>query len=66
MTLTQLAELAIAALLAATAIWLYRRPAAAVDARHGSQGAVLLLAIAVILAIHGAGLLDYRPAGAHL
>ena len=66
MTMTQLAELAIAALLAAAAIWLYRRPVAAADQRHGSQGAVLLLAIAVILAIHGAGLLNYRPAGTHL
>ena len=65
MTITQLAELAIAALLAAAAIWLYRRQGAA-EQRHGSQGAVLLLAIAIILAIHGAGLLNYRPSGTPL
>ena len=31
------------------------------DARHGSQGAVILLIVGAIMAIHGLGLLDYRP-----
>ena len=31
------------------------------DPNHGSQSAVLLLAVGAILAIHGLGLLDYRP-----
>ena len=61
----QIAELVAAALIAVAAIWLYRRQGAA-DSRHGSQGAVLLFAIAAILLIHGFGLLDYRPAGGHL
>jgi len=65
MTNTQIAELTVAALIAVAAIWLYRRQGAA-DARHGSQGAVLLFAFAAILAIHGSGLLDYRPGGTHL
>ena len=31
------------------------------DPNHGSQSAVLLLVVGAILAIHGLGLLDYRP-----
>jgi hypothetical protein len=30
---------------------------------HGSQGAVILIVIGIILAIHGLGLLEYRPMG---
>ena len=41
---------------------LYRRRGRE-DANHGSQGAVILLAIGLILAIHGLGLLEYRPMG---
>ena len=65
LSIQQLAELGVAVLLAAAGIWLYRRRSAA-DPSHGSQGAVLLLVFAIILAIHGAGLLNYRPAGTHL
>jgi len=39
-----------------------RRP----DAQHGSPGAVIMIVIGVILAIHGLGLLEYRPSGAEL
>ena len=53
-------ELAIAAALFVAAIWLYRRRGKD-DPEHGSQGAVLLLVIGAILAIHGLGLLEYRP-----
>jgi hypothetical protein len=53
-------EIAIGVALLAAAIWLYRK-AAREDANHGSQGAVLLLAVAAILLIHGLGGLDYRP-----
>lgn len=53
------AEMVVAALIMVAAIWLYRRQSA-VDRRHGSQGAVILLVIAAILFIHGSGLLEYR------
>ena len=33
------------------------------DSKHGSQGAVILIVIGAILAIHGLGLLEYRPSG---
>jgi hypothetical protein len=38
----------------------YRRGARQ-DSNHGSQGAVIMLVIGVILAIHGLGLFEYRP-----
>jgi hypothetical protein len=56
---TAVIEMAVAALIAVAAIWLYRRRGA-VDKRHGSQSAVLLLALAAIMFIHGSGLLEYR------
>jgi len=40
-------------------ILLYRRRGRE-DKQHGSQGAVLLLFIGAILAIHGLGLLEYH------
>lgn len=51
MTTTQILELAIAALLLGAGIWLYRRPSPAPD-QYGSQGAVLLFAVAAILLVH--------------
>ena len=48
------------AVLIAAAIWLYRRRGRD-DPNHGSQSAVLLLVVGVIMLIHGLGLLDYRP-----
>jgi hypothetical protein len=41
-------------------ILLYRRRGRE-DSRHGSQGAVILLIVGAIMAIHGLGLLEYRP-----
>src|SRR5215203_3753152 len=67
MTPRELIELAIAAVLLGVGIWLYRRPQSddsAPDggpATYGNQGAVLLIIIAIILAIHGSGLLRYQP-----
>ncbi len=51
MTTPQILELVIAALLLGVGIWLYRRPSPAPD-QYGSQGAVLLFAVAAILAVH--------------
>ena len=62
MTTLQILELALAAALILASIWLYRRRGRD-DARQGSQGAVILLMIGAIMAIHGLGLLDYRPMG---
>jgi hypothetical protein len=64
-TTNSLLELLAAFFAAAAGIWLYRKRGAD-DPRHGSQGAVLLFALAAILAIHGLGLLEYRPGGTHL
>ena len=65
MTTTQVIELLAAAALFALGVWLYRRRSAD-GAQYGSQGAVLLFVVAVLLAIHGAGLLEYRPSAAEL
>ena len=56
----QVVEIAFAAALIVGAAVLYRRRARE-DSRHGSQGAVLLLFVGIILLIHGTGLLEYRP-----
>ena len=60
MTPVQIIEVAVAALLIGAGIWLQVRSKRE-DAQHGSQGAVILIAIGAIMAIHGLGLLEYRP-----
>ena len=60
MPITTLIELAVAALLILGGGWLQVR-GRRTDPKHGSQGAVILLIIGAILAIHGLGLLEYRP-----
>jgi hypothetical protein len=51
MTTMQILELAAAAVLLGAGIWLYRKPSPEPD-HYGSQGAVLLFAVAAILVIH--------------
>jgi hypothetical protein len=58
-----LAEFAAAVLILAAGVWLYRRPKAQGD-QYGSQGAVILFAVAVIMGIHALGGLDYHPTSA--
>jgi len=58
-------EIAVGVALLAAAVWLYRKGARE-DAKHGSQGAVLLFVVAAILLIHGLGGLDYRPSPSEL
>ena len=58
-----LIELAAAVLILAAGVVLYRRPKAAGDS-YGSQGAVILFAVAAIMAIHALGGLNYRPSAA--
>ena len=36
------------------------------DGQYGSQGAVLLFVVAIIIAIHAIGGLDYRPSASEL
>ena len=58
-------ELAAAVLLLGGGIYFYRAGRQA-DAGYGSQGAVLLIVVAAIMAIHALGLMDYRPSQAEL
>ena len=60
MTTTQIIEVAVAVALIGAGIWLQVR-GRRVDAQHGSQGAMILLAIGAIMAIHGLGWLEYHP-----
>jgi uncharacterized membrane protein YphA (DoxX/SURF4 family) len=59
LSVTHLAELALALILLVAGIWFYRRPAT--DGQPGGQGAVLLFVVAALLAIHGLGLMNYHP-----
>ena len=59
MTTGRTIELVVALLLLGAGIWLYRRRDKGDS--YGSQGAVILLVVAVIMAIHALGLMEYRP-----
>ena len=65
MTMREILELVAAVAMVAAGIYLYRRRPADGD-QYGSQGAVILFVVAVILAIHGLGLLEYHPSAAEL
>ena len=65
MTMREIIELVAAVAMVVAGIYLYRRRPADGD-QYGSQGAVILFVIAVILAIHGLGLLEYHPSAAEL
>ena len=58
-------EIAAGLALLAAAVWLYRKGGRE-DGRRGSQGAILIGAVAAILLIHGFGGLDYRPSATEL
>ena len=62
MTTRETIELAIAAVLIVGAVVLYRKRGKA-DPRHGSQTAVLMLAIGAIMAIHAVGGLELTGMG---
>ncbi|GAA4748612.1 hypothetical protein GCM10023264_13430 [Sphingomonas daechungensis] len=64
MTTAQIVELAAAAAIFAGGVWMYRRPRG--GDQYGSQGAVILFVIALLLVIHGLGLLNYQPSPAEL
>jgi Na+/H+ antiporter NhaD/arsenite permease-like protein len=65
MTPTQIIEVAVALAIIVGAILLYRKRARE-DPNHGSQSAVLLLFVGLMILIHGLGLLEYRPSSAEL
>jgi hypothetical protein len=62
MSLPRMIELAAAVLILAAGVYFYRRK----DAGNpfGNQGAVILIAVAVIMAIHALGGLNYHPSQA--
>jgi len=60
MSVNTILELAAAALLIFGGAWLYWRRGRE-DPRQGSQGAVILMFVGAIVAVHGSGLLEYRP-----
>jgi hypothetical protein len=71
MTILSMLEVLIALLMIAAGIFLYRskpaKDAATGDVDHyGSQGAVLLFVIAVIMVAHGFGAFEYRPSKTEL
>ena len=64
-------EVVAAVLILGAGVVLYRRKPAADEADgagggYGSQGAVLLFVIAIIVAIHGLGGMDYHPSASEL
>lgn len=65
MTSGAVVEVAVAAVMLAGGVLIYRRKAPG-DGGYGSQGAVILFVIAAILFIHGFGLLEYRPSASEL
>jgi hypothetical protein len=66
MTTMQTIELAVAVALIIGAVILYRRRGAEGEAKTGSQTAVILLVIGLIVAVHGLGLMEYRPSASEL
>ena len=60
MTAIQAIEVAFAALLIGGGAWLYVRRGRE-DGSRGSQGAVIIIFVGAIVAIHGLGLMEYRP-----
>ena len=55
----RMVELAAAVLILAAGVYFYRRRDTSDS--YGSQGAVILFVVAVIMAIHALGGLDYHP-----
>jgi hypothetical protein len=60
MTVARMIELAVGVAIFAAGIWLYRARRSA-DEGYGSQGAVILFVIGVIVSAHALGALDYHP-----
>jgi hypothetical protein len=65
MSTGRLIELVVAVMFLVASVWLYRKNRA-VDRGYGSQGAVLLLVVGAIMAVHALGLMEYRPSTSEL
>ena len=65
MTPIQLIEVAVAALLIGAGIWRQVKTRRT-SPNRGSQTAVILIVIGAIIAIHGLGLMEYRPSQGEL
>ncbi|MFL6774759.1 MAG: hypothetical protein ACJ8FN_00020 [Sphingomicrobium sp.] len=65
MTNGRMIELAVAIVALAASVWLYRSQRKANEG-YGSQGAVVLLVVGAIMAIHALGLLEYRPSASEI
>ena len=65
MTTGRMIELVVALIALGASVWLYRANRR-VARGYGSQGAVLLLVIGAIMAVHALGLMEYRPSKSEL
>ena len=65
MTALQLLEVAVAAALILAGVWRQARTRRA-SPNRGSQTAVILIVVGLILGIHGLGLMEYRPSAGEL
>ena len=65
MTTVQIIEIAVAVALIGAGIWQQVRTRRT-SPNRGSQGAVILIVIGAIVAIHGLGLMEYRPSQGEL
>ena len=65
MTTIQLLEVAVAALLIGAGVWRQVKTRRT-SPNRGSQTAVIMIMIGAIIAIHGLGLLEYRPSQGEL
>ena len=61
MTTGRMIEFAAAALILGAGIYFYRRPKTDKSDTYGSQGAVIMFVIAIIMGTHALGGFDYRP-----
>jgi len=71
MTILSMLEILIAIIMLAAGVFLYRsKPvegeSVGEERQYGSQGAVLLFVIAVIMVAHGFGAFEYRPSATEL
>ena len=65
MTTVQLLEIAVAAVLIGAGVWRQVRTRRS-SPNRGSQTAVILIVIGALIAIHGLGLMEYRPSQGEL
>ena len=68
MSTGRLIELAAAVLILGAGVWFYRRPRDKSDKSdsYGSQGAVIMFVVALIMGAHALGGFDYHPSKGEL